>query len=86
MTEAATACDGGCSPYVAGALRVFVSLQQRLWADISASTSAVHGIFNARRVEHGALHAALRRVLHRALRHALHRAWHAAWHAALHGA
>ena len=28
-----------------GALRVFVSLQQRLWADISASTTAVHGIF-----------------------------------------
>lgn len=28
-----------------GSLRVFVSLQQRLWADISASTSAVHGIF-----------------------------------------
>jgi len=26
-------------------LRVFVSLQQRLWADISASTSSVHAIF-----------------------------------------
>jgi len=31
-----------------GALRVFVSLQQRLWADISASTSAVHAIFKDR--------------------------------------
>jgi hypothetical protein len=28
-----------------GSIRVFVSLQQRLWADISASTSAVHSIF-----------------------------------------
>ena len=31
-----------------GALRVFVSLQQRLWADISASTTAVNALFKDR--------------------------------------
>ncbi|KAL1527392.1 hypothetical protein AB1Y20_016060 [Prymnesium parvum] len=33
---------------VHGALRIFVSLQQRLWADISASTTAVNAIFKDR--------------------------------------
>jgi len=28
-----------------GSLRVFVSLQQRLWADVAASTTAVHALF-----------------------------------------